>query len=128
MPGGDRTGPLGLGPMTGRAAGYCAGFAAPGYAHPVPTLGWGRGRGGGRGRGRWPFLGAWANWPVPWLMRDLGAPAYMPHPYTGVLPWSLVMTSDEELSVLNNQVRYVESVLKTLRSRIEELTPKASDR
>ena len=30
MPGGDGTGPMGMGPMTGRGAGYCAGFAAPG--------------------------------------------------------------------------------------------------
>ncbi|MCF7709262.1 MAG: DUF5320 domain-containing protein, partial [Verrucomicrobia bacterium] len=31
MPGGDRTGPMGAGPRSGRAAGYCAGFGAPGY-------------------------------------------------------------------------------------------------
>ena len=43
MPGGDRTGPGGAGPMTGRAAGYCAGYAAaPGYANPI--RGYGRGR------------------------------------------------------------------------------------
>ena len=30
MPAGDRTGPEGFGPMTGRAAGYCAGFEVPG--------------------------------------------------------------------------------------------------
>jgi len=34
MPGGDRTGPLGFGPMTGRALGYCAGYNTPGYANP----------------------------------------------------------------------------------------------
>jgi len=46
MPGGDRTGPWGLGPRTGRTAGY----NMPGYANP----GYGRrfGRGGGRGFGR----------------------------------------------------------------------------
>jgi len=33
MPAGDRTGPLGLGPKTGRAAGYCAGFAGPGFSN-----------------------------------------------------------------------------------------------
>ena len=50
MPGGDRTGPRGLGPRTGRAAGYCAGYAVPGYMNPdVP--GYGRGFGFGRGRG-----------------------------------------------------------------------------
>ncbi len=77
MPRGDGTGPAGLGPMTGRAAGYCAGYSGPGYANPLlgrgaypyrpaytsisygawPRWGlrrfWGRGRGwGGRGR-RW---------------------------------------------------------------------------
>jgi len=36
MPGGDGTGPQGMGPMTGRAAGYCAGYEDPGYANPVP--------------------------------------------------------------------------------------------
>ncbi|MDI3534182.1 MAG: hypothetical protein PWQ82_547 [Thermosediminibacterales bacterium] len=31
MPRGDGTGPRGLGPMTGRGMGYCAGFPVPGY-------------------------------------------------------------------------------------------------
>ncbi len=30
MPRGDGTGPMGMGSMTGRGAGFCAGFAAPG--------------------------------------------------------------------------------------------------
>ena len=34
MPRGDGTGPAGAGPMTGRAAGYCAGYRAPGYMNP----------------------------------------------------------------------------------------------
>jgi len=53
MPGGDGTGPLGQGPMTGRAAGYCSGSSAPGYANSLPRMGmaFGRGRGMGRGRG-----------------------------------------------------------------------------
>jgi len=61
MPRGDRTGPMGAGPMTGRGAGYCAGYSAPGYVNPIPPRsggfgyghgGWGRGRGWGRGFGR----------------------------------------------------------------------------
>jgi len=35
MPRGDGTGPAGLGPMTGRAAGFCAGYSVPGYMNPV---------------------------------------------------------------------------------------------
>ena len=34
MPRGDGTGPMGLGPMTGRAAGYCAGYPVPGFMNP----------------------------------------------------------------------------------------------
>ncbi|MBN1492039.1 MAG: DUF5320 domain-containing protein [Phycisphaerae bacterium] len=52
MPGGDQTGPMGLGPMSGRGMGRCAGFAGPGFANPMPGRGFGMGRGRGRGRGR----------------------------------------------------------------------------
>ncbi|HRW95319.1 MAG TPA: DUF5320 domain-containing protein [Bacteroidales bacterium] len=46
MPRGDRTGPMGQGPVTGRQLGYCSGYESPGY-----TKGFGMGRGSGRGRG-----------------------------------------------------------------------------
>jgi len=39
MPFGDGTGPMGLGPMTGRGAGFCAGFGGPGFANPIPRRG-----------------------------------------------------------------------------------------
>ena len=53
MPGGDKTGPLGAGPMTGRALGPCAGNDAPGYDSAAPGRGFfGRGRGGGGGGGQ----------------------------------------------------------------------------
>ena len=54
MPAGDRTGPRGEGPKTGRALGYCSGSDSPGYMNPAPGLGRGGGgfgRGGGLGRG-----------------------------------------------------------------------------
>jgi len=47
MPRGDRTGPSGMGPMTGRGMGFCAGYNAPGFVNQ----GFGRGRGMGRGFG-----------------------------------------------------------------------------
>jgi hypothetical protein len=40
MPFGDGTGPAGLGPMTGRAAGFCAGYPIPGYMNPVASASW----------------------------------------------------------------------------------------
>lgn len=45
MPRGDRTGPLGLGPMTGRGAGFCKGFRAPGALNYLSQRGFNRGRG-----------------------------------------------------------------------------------
>jgi hypothetical protein len=84
MPFGDGTGPLGLGPMTGRTAGFCAGFGRPGFANPMagypyplgyaraapawPRWGWGFGRGFGRGLGR-GFGRSWQRWGLygyPW--------------------------------------------------------------
>lgn len=51
MPFGDGTGPRGMGPMTGRGAGYCAGSGRPGFANALPGRWFGFGRGRGRGRG-----------------------------------------------------------------------------
>jgi len=50
MPRGDRTGPLGEGPMTGRGLGYGGGYNTPGYTKG-PGRGLGLGFGFGRGRG-----------------------------------------------------------------------------
>jgi len=47
MPGGDKTGPQGAGPMTGRQMGFCVGENQAGGNYPR-TFG---GRGFGRGRG-----------------------------------------------------------------------------
>ena len=69
MPAGDRTGPVGNGPKTGRAMGLCNDFETPGYMNQ-PNTNFGRGRGGQgfgagqgfggnrpRGRGRFWGLG-----------------------------------------------------------------------
>ena len=72
MPGGDRTGPLGEGPRTGRGLGYCRDDVRPEDRPAVPArglglgrrLGWGRGAGAGRGRGlgmAWRRGGGWGR-------------------------------------------------------------------
>ena len=97
MPLGDGTGPLGFGPMTGRAAGFCAGYPVPGYLNPIPGRGWfgvgrgyfpwgggrgrffgrgrGFGRGGGRGRG-WGRFGFGPGWGVPYWAFPYAMPSY----------------------------------------------------
>ncbi|MCP4685433.1 MAG: DUF5320 domain-containing protein [bacterium] len=52
MPRGDKTGPTGMGSLTGRGAGYCVGAGTPGYMNPGVSPAAGFGRGGGRGLGR----------------------------------------------------------------------------
>ena len=49
---GDGTGPMGKGPKTGRAAGYCAGSATPGFMSAPGGRGFGGGRVGQGGAGR----------------------------------------------------------------------------
>jgi hypothetical protein len=52
MPRGDRTGPMGMGPMSGRVAGYCGSTDSPASTGLGRGRRWGFGRGGsGRGRG-----------------------------------------------------------------------------
>ena len=76
MPFGDGTGPAGAGPMTGRGAGFCAGYPVPGYMNPVA------GRGGFYGAGM-PAVGPYSagaygygtpygGWGNPWLRRGFG--------------------------------------------------------
>jgi len=52
MPRGDRTGPLGVGPMSGTADGFCAGYPVPGCVNPAGgRRGWFLGNRGWSGRG-----------------------------------------------------------------------------
>jgi len=86
MPRGDRTGPRGLGPMTGRAAGYCAGYPVPGYMNPIPGYGGGFGRGWGRGYGRGFGGGFGRGWGRGYGGRWRGYAPQYPYPPTGQIP------------------------------------------
>ena len=119
MPGGDRTGPMGMGAMTGRAAGFCAGYDAPGYASPIPGRGFrGRGwRGGGRGWRHMYYatgLPGWMRfgfgWPTPPMAAAWGA-GPMPH--------------EQELQVLKGHAETLKAQLEEIGARIEELEKEA---
>jgi hypothetical protein len=58
MPGGNRTGPMGQGPKTGRGAGYCGDRDEAGFTTAPGKGGFFGGRGGGAGRGRGRGFGA----------------------------------------------------------------------
>jgi len=111
-----------MGPMTGRAAGYCAGFAVPGFTNPVAGLGagfgFGRGLGlgfrGGRGGGR---CGRWGV-PSAGYGHGQAAPAtasYVAQP-----------AREQEIDALQGQAKYFEDALTDIKKRLGELEAEKS--
>lgn len=106
MPRGDRTGPAGMGPMTGRAAGYCAGYPTPGFMNPY-GMRFGRGMAWGRG-------GRWHRWNFPYAHPY----AMPPYPYYGQAPYS---APEEEMEMLQEHAKVIEDQLNGIQKRISEL-------
>ena len=110
MPLGDRTGPRGFGPRTGRGLGYCPGSDSPGFTKgPGMERGLGRGfgRGGGRGFGYYPSLYPGED------------PYYRPPVYPEQSPEPGV-----EISHLERVADSLEKELKAVRKRLKELVKK----
>lgn len=142
MPGGDRTGPRGAGPMTGRAAGYCAGHGMPGFMNPQFGRGYGgwagaygrggfgggRGRGFGRGFGRGAGMGAgmragmgfggggrgWRNW-----YHATGLPGWARA--GGAVPPAVEPSPDQERRFLESQATALQDELEAIRARLNAL-------
>ena len=118
MPRGDRTGPGGQGPMTGRAAGYCSGYTTPGYVNPGGRfLGSGRGLSGGRGRGirhrHWyygPGQPGWTGYDMDFPVGDM----------TG-MPYQKNLESGDEKEFLSQQADYLRQQLDDIQKRMSEL-------
>ena len=124
MPRGDGTGPAGMGPMTGRAAGYCGGYPVPGYANPIPGAGAGFGRGFGRGGGRGWRNQYYATGLTGWQRAAYPYPAYAPAvPYGAPVPPAI--TGQQEVDLLKGQAEYLEKSLEEIRKRLGELESEA---
>ncbi len=111
MPRGDGTGPRGMGAMTGRAAGFCAGYEMPGFTNPVV------GRGAGLGRGRVAGFGGGRGWRnrfyatgLPGWMRANDAPPIGP---------------DTEQQALKRHAEVLQTQLDAISERLSELETKA---
>ena len=112
MPRGDRTGPMGMGSMTGRKAGFCEAFGIPGTANSTPGrgfgMGFGRSRGfGGRDRGWRHRFYATA---LPGWMRfgEYAAPPQQSGP-------------EMEKQALENQAATLQSELDAIKKRLSEI-------
>jgi len=110
MPGGDQTGPMGMGARTGRGFGYCSGLAAPGYAGFRPGMGRGMGFGRGPGRGFGPGFGRGNRW----MARQGPAGAYNPYVQAP-------MNLEQEKQLLAGEAQQLKAALDNLEKRIAEI-------
>ena len=113
MPYGNRRGPDGEGPMTGRRLGFCAGNDRPGAYADAPRMGRGGGRGGrgrgfgrgfsrGRGYGRMDY---YDDYPVEY-------PRAVPNPNA---------TQNDEPGLLKRTIEYLEEELTRTKERLQKL-------
>ncbi len=127
MPGGDGTGPAGFGSMTGRAAGYCAGYSTPGFANPIGGRGFfGRGRGGFGGRGRGHRNWYYATGLPGWSRYNQGYPAWGGVDNTNApnSTFQTQITPEQEIDILKNQAKYMQEDINNVNERIKELEKK----
>ena len=118
MPGGNRTGPMGLGQMSGRGAGFCGGYAVPGYANQGWASGYcGRPSAVGSGRGF-----RWRNW-----FYATGVPGWQRFQSPGYGPMAAgaraypSMDRETEISALKAEALNLEQALKEINERLAKL-------
>jgi Family of unknown function (DUF5320) len=127
MPGGDRTGPMGIGSMTGKAAGYCGGHPLPDYLNSVPAKGFGFGFGRGRGRARGFSRGGgrcWRHWyyatGLPGRMRT-GMSLLERSGYNGVYPYASELTPQQEADMLRERAKMMQQEINVINEQINVL-------
>ncbi|MGM0375740.1 MAG: DUF5320 domain-containing protein [Bacteroidota bacterium] len=108
MPGGDKNGPMGQGPMTGRSLGFCGGYDAPGYTKGYGQVagrgaGFGRGRMQGRGKGMGPGRGIGPG--------RFNRPGWMPG----------AMSKEDETRMLKGRAENLKGSLKNIEDRLNDL-------
>ncbi|NLB34585.1 MAG: DUF5320 domain-containing protein [Elusimicrobia bacterium] len=144
MPRGDRMGPMGQGPMTGRGAGYCAGYPSPGFMNVGPGgggPGYGRGFGAGRGfggrrgfragggfgagRGFGYARGGGGGWGYRNRYYASGVPGWAMeegmYPADGPAYYPTEVTPEEEAEVLKRESDYLKEELKVITDRLKAL-------
>jgi hypothetical protein len=114
MPRGDGTGPMGMGSMTGRGTGYCAGSTAPGFASAGAGLGRGPRcsgfAGGGFGRRNMFYATGQPGW------ARFGAPAAAAN-----YP---VADPEQERAALKDRAEALGQELEQIKSRLDALESK----
>jgi len=110
MPRGDRTGPEGMGPMTGRGLGYCNDYPDPGYMKRNPRGRAGFSRGFGRRFGRGNRSGN-------------GFTYYQQFPMNQNYP-SPIYTAEDEARFIETEIDKIKNELSAMEKRLAELRKK----
>jgi len=105
MPRGDRTGPQGEGPMTGRQLGYGAGYESPGYT-----------KGGGRGMGR----GFWS--------RGFGRGFFWSRQPAAPEEIRQATPSTDEMGAIKSEVQSLKNSLNSILERLKLIEPGKEDK
>jgi hypothetical protein len=112
MPGRDKTGPMGQGPVTGRGAGLCTGFDSERFAKGA---GYGAGRRFGMGRGLCFDRGGGGRG-----FRRFGGFGFSFRGIQGY-PQASAMTREDEISFLKSQAEKLVQSQKEIEKRLNEL-------
>ncbi|MFW9881669.1 MAG: DUF5320 domain-containing protein [Candidatus Thorarchaeota archaeon] len=127
IPGGDKTGPAGLGSKTGRGLGYCVGYDTPGFIRAP-------GGGGAWGARIWDYLSYGRL--IPWGRggRDrCGRGGYFRRGGRGIfynLPiysFAAELTEEQKLSTLKQDKDYLEYELDTIQSALKDVSKRIED-
>jgi len=119
LPRGNRTGPLGLGPRTGRGLGYCSGYTTPGFTKNFGYFGRGFGRGFGM---RYPYYS-----PVQFYPSLRTYP--LPPTYPATTPYELItqyiapqaISKEEKIELLEAQKEILGKQLSALSEEIKRI-------
>jgi hypothetical protein len=111
MPRGDRTGPSGMGPSTGRGMGFCTGNNQPGFASNFGGRGFG-GSGFGRGWRNRNFAAGNPRWATQ-----------MPEYYPNVPAEPMQqMSTEQEIEMLKTESQNLQKSMENIEKRLAELT------
>ena len=123
MSGGNGTGPMGTGPMTGRAAGICAGNTVPGSVSAPGGRGFRRGGGGRSRRGRRNRF--YATGLTGWQRAEAGMPAFGSGEVVSAAQANSgapsAVSKEQELDLLKRQADGLANTLDEIKKRVAGL-------
>jgi hypothetical protein len=120
MPRGDRTGPNGQGPMTGRRLGFCTGNDVPGFMETgIGFRGGGRFRAFGRGFGHGFGRGRGFGWRVP--IQPLVQPSVQLTTTQAINQEQEKQLLEQDRQDIKDEIEILKQEMKNIEQRLKEI-------